>query len=148
MGSIIDYLNIKASDFKKDVITLPKFNAVYIDNSLKEKEIDFVERNKKFKELVNSIMDIKDIDYDVPKSLQSIMRPYQRFGFKWFKTLANCGFGGILADEMGLGKTLQTIAFIKSEVEENKNKPMPSLVVCPTSLVYNWEDEIKNFNQI
>ncbi|APU60602.1 SNF2 helicase associated domain-containing protein [Clostridium botulinum] len=145
MGSIIDYLNIKASDFKKDVITLPKFNAVYIDNSLKEKEIDFVEKNKKFKELVNSIRDIKDIDYDVPKSLQSIMRPYQRFGFKWFKTLANCGFGGILADEMGLGKTLQTIAFIKSEVEENKNKPMPSLVVCPTSLVYNWEDEIKKF---
>ncbi|MBO0540556.1 ATP-dependent helicase [Clostridium botulinum] len=145
MGSIIDYLNIKASDFKKDVVTLPKFNAVYIDNSLKEKEIYFVERNKKFKELVNSIRDIKDIDYEVPKNLQSIMRPYQRFGFKWFKTLASCGFGGILADEMGLGKTLQTIAFIKSEVEENKNKPMPSLVVCPTSLVYNWEDEMKKF---
>ncbi|MBE6058222.1 SNF2 helicase associated domain-containing protein, partial [Clostridium sp.] len=145
MGSIIDYLNIKASDFKKEVVTLPKFNAVYIDNSLKEKEIYFVERNKKFKELVNSIRDIKDIDYEVPKNLQSIMRPYQRFGFKWFKTLASCGLGGILADEMGLGKTLQTIAFIKSEVEENKNKPMPSLVVCPTSLVYNWEDEIKKF---
>ncbi|EJO5346791.1 SNF2 helicase associated domain-containing protein [Clostridium botulinum] len=145
MSRVVDYLNIKVSDFKKDVITIPKFNAVYIDNSIKEKQIDFVEKNKKFKDLVNSIMDIKDIDYKVPNNLQAIMRPYQKFGFKWFKTLANCGFGGILADEMGLGKTLQTIAFIKSEVDENKNKIMPSLVICPTSLVYNWQDEIKKF---
>src|SRR3712207_2418114 len=72
------------------------------------------------------------------------MRPYQKFGFKWLKNLAHCGLGGILSDEMGLGKTLQTIAFIKSEVDEAKDK-MPSLVVCPTSLVYNWQDEINKF---
>ena len=72
------------------------------------------------------------------------MRTYQKGGFKWLKTLASCGFGGILADEMGLGKTLQAIAFIQSEVEENDNK-QPSLVVCPTSLVYNWKDEIEKF---
>ncbi|NFV70195.1 DEAD/DEAH box helicase [Clostridium botulinum] len=143
--SMIEYLNIKASDFKKDVITIPKFNALYIDSSIKEKGIDFIERNNKFKELVNSIMHIKDLEYEIPKNLKPIMRPYQKFGFKWLKTLARCGFGGILADEMGLGKTLQTIAFVKAEVDENKNEPMPSLVVCPTSLVYNWEDEIKKF---
>jgi SNF2 family DNA or RNA helicase len=159
MSDMIDYLNIKSSDLEKDKVILSKYNAVYIDSSLKDNNITFVERNKKFRELVNNIKDIGDIDYSIPSSLDNVMREYQRFGFKWFKTLASCGFGGILADEMGLGKTLQTIAFIAAETAQDKQKiseslmetevafdrQLPSLVVCPTSLVYNWEDEIKKF---
>lgn len=145
IGDLIDYLNIKSSELEKDKVILQRYNALYIDSAIKEKNINFVEKNKSFRQLVNSIKDIGDMDYTIPENLQNIMRPYQKFGFKWFKTLANCGFGGILADEMGLGKTLQTIAFIKSEVDENKKNRMPSLVVCPTSLVYNWQDEINKF---
>ena len=59
------------------------------------------------------------------------------------KTLSNYGFGGILADEMGLGKTIQMIAFLLSEKKEKGQEP--SLVIVPTSLVYNWEDEVKRF---
>nr|WP_183128147.1 SNF2 helicase associated domain-containing protein [Clostridium autoethanogenum] len=144
MSDMIDYLNIKTSDLEKDQIVLSKYNSIYIDTSLKENNITFVQRNKKFRELINNIKDIGDIDYTIPEKLDNIMRGYQKFGFKWFKTLSSCGFGGILADEMGLGKTLQAIAFVKSEVDENEEK-QPSLVVCPTSLVYNWESEINKF---
>lgn len=144
IADMIDYLNISNSDLQKDKILISKYNAAYIDASLKENNITFVERNKKFRDLVNSIKDIDEIDYTLPTKLDTIMRDYQKFGFKWFKTLSSCGFGGILADEMGLGKTLQTIAFIKSELDSIESK-LPSLVVCPTSLVYNWEDEIKKF---
>ena len=52
------------------------------------------------------------------------MRNYQKFGYKWFKTLSSCGFGGILADEMGLGKTLQAISFITIR-EREKVKIQP-----------------------
>ncbi|MBC2397829.1 DEAD/DEAH box helicase [Clostridium tetanomorphum] len=145
IGNLIDYLNIKLSDLEKEKVLLKRYNAVYIDAAIKEKNISFIEKNKKFKNLVNNIEDMGEIHYVIPKNLEKIMRPYQKFGFKWFKTLSSCGFGGILADEMGLGKTLQTIAFIKSEVDENKENRMPSLVICPTSLVYNWQDEINKF---
>ncbi|MEW9094939.1 MAG: DEAD/DEAH box helicase [Clostridiaceae bacterium] len=143
--NLMENLDIKGSQLEKDKILLSKYQSVYLDSSIKDNKLDFVERNKPFKELVNSIKDIGDIDIQVPNSLKEIMRTYQRFGFKWFKTLSSCGFGGILADEMGLGKTLQTLAFIKSQVEENLEDRCPSIVICPTSLVYNWVDEVNKF---
>ena len=71
-----------------------------------------------------------------------ILRDYQKVGFKWLKTLAHYKLGGILADDMGLGKTLQVIAFILSE---KSNSPLPSIVIAPTSLIYNWQEEIERF---
>ena len=78
---------------------------------------------------------LQEIDYKVPRELKATLRDYQLTGFKWFKTLSHYEFGGILADEMGLGKTIQTIAFLLSE----KNKK--SIIVTPTSLIYNWISE-------
>lgn len=144
IAQMIEYLNIKDSDMSKNKMLLSRYNAIYIEEKLKRDEMDFVDTNKKFKDLVSAVLDVKEIKAEVPKTLENVMRNYQKVGFKWLKTLAGCGFGGILADEMGLGKTLQAIAFIQSEVEENKSK-QPSLVVCPTSLVYNWKDEIEKF---
>ncbi len=144
VSQMMEYLNIKDKDISKNKILLSKYNAIYIEEKLKREQMDFVDTNKKFKELVNTALDVVEFKAEVPKTLEKIMRDYQKIGFKWLKTLASCGFGGILADEMGLGKTLQAIAFIQSEVEENDNK-QPSLVVCPTSVVYNWKDEIEKF---
>ena len=144
VAQMIEYLNIKDSDISKNKILLSKYNAIYIEEKLKREHLDFVGTNKKFIDLVHNVKDTSDIKVEVPEALDSIMRTYQKVGFKWLKTLASCGFGGILADEMGLGKTLQAIAFIQSEVEGNENK-QPSLVVCPTSLVYNWKDELEKF---
>jgi SNF2 family DNA or RNA helicase len=76
--------------------------------------------------------------------LDDVLRPYQKHGVAWLEFLRTNRFGGILADEMGLGKTLQTLAFLKSVVERRTGK-LPSLIVCPTSLVFNWVAEAAKF---
>jgi SNF2 family DNA or RNA helicase len=81
----------------------------------------------------------------VPVSLESILRDYQKHGYRWMKTLAHYGFGGILADDMGLGKTLQSITFILSELPSIRDRKQPVLIVCPSSLSYNWLNEIMKF---
>ena len=69
------------------------------------------------------------------------MRGYQKTGYRWLKTLESCQFGGILADDMGLGKTLQAISFLLSA----KKKGVTSLIVAPSSLVFNWGEEFERF---
>ena len=140
ISNIIEYLDIKDSDLGTDKILLAKYNALYIDQILKDNDMSYVEKNKRFQELASSVKDIKDMEYALPEHLDKVMRGYQKIGFNWFKALSIYGFGGILADEMGLGKTLQTIAFITTERGDK-----PSLVVAPTSLVYNWRSEIEKF---
>lgn len=140
--SIVDYIGISDSDLLDDNMIISKYNALYIDNKIKDLNMDYIERSKNFRELTNNIKDSKEMDYDIPTELEKTMRNYQITGFKWLKTLAYYGFGGILADEMGLGKTIQTIALLTSEIGE-----APSLVVVPTSLVYNWKSEIEVFSK-
>jgi superfamily II DNA or RNA helicase len=76
--------------------------------------------------------------------LESVLRPYQKQGVAWLNFLRVNGFGGILADEMGLGKTLQTLALLRYVRLENP-AAAPMLIVCPTSLVFNWQAEAKKF---
>jgi superfamily II DNA or RNA helicase len=76
--------------------------------------------------------------------LEEVLRPYQKQGVAWLQFLRENHFGGILADEMGLGKTLQTLAFLSS-LHKNRQLAGPALIVCPTSLVFNWVAEAKKF---
>jgi superfamily II DNA or RNA helicase len=80
---------------------------------------------------------------DMPEGLSATLRPYQRLGVAWLQFLQVLGAGGILADDMGLGKTITTLAFLlrRKELEG----PMPSLVVCPTSVASNWVREAARF---
>jgi SNF2 family DNA or RNA helicase len=80
-----------------------------------------------------------------PSSLQGELRPYQRYGYSWLTFLRRWGLGACLADDMGLGKTIQTIAMLLHEKEENGALPGPTLLVCPTSVVTNWEREVRRF---
>ncbi len=73
--------------------------------------------------------------------LEPVLRPYQKSGVAWMHFLRANSFGGILADEMGLGKTLQALAFLQSVPERSG----PALIICPTSLVFNWVNEVKKF---
>ncbi|WP_435371946.1 SNF2 helicase associated domain-containing protein [Sporosarcina luteola] len=85
-------------------------------------------------------------DYaEVPPSLETVLRDYQKTGFQWMKTIAEFGVGGILADDMGLGKTLQSIAFILSMLPDIREKKRQVLIVCPSSLTYNWLSEFRKF---
>jgi superfamily II DNA or RNA helicase len=77
--------------------------------------------------------------------LETVLRPYQKQGVAWLCFLRANGFGGILADEMGLGKTLQTLAFLRHCRSGTSSERKPCLIVCPTSLVYNWLAEVKKF---
>ncbi|MCR1898554.1 DEAD/DEAH box helicase [Irregularibacter muris] len=140
---MIDYLSISLEDLDQDIIQLPKYRALYLDEMMKETKVKNVQRNIAFKSLIQNIKEPADLDYQVPASFENILRPYQITGFKWLKTLAEYKMGGILADDMGLGKTIQILALLLSEKEEKGRKP--SLVVAPTSLVYNWMAEVEKF---
>ncbi|TJX13294.1 helicase [Tissierella creatinini] len=139
---MMDYLDISLGKFQDGTIKIPKYRSIYLDKFLTDKEMDFIKKNIDFKKLVRDIKDPEDMEFTLPKGLNAHLRDYQVFGYRWLKTLSKYGFGGILADEMGLGKTLQVLAFLLSEKEEGVGS---SIVVVPTSLVYNWEEEAKKF---
>jgi non-specific serine/threonine protein kinase len=78
-----------------------------------------------------------------PEHLTHVLRPYQVSGFQWLNYLSEVSWGGILADDMGLGKTVQALSFLH-HYKQTHDK-LRALVVCPTSLMFNWENEIKKF---
>jgi SNF2 family DNA or RNA helicase len=80
---------------------------------------------------------------EVPSSIKATLRAYQVEGVRWLERLRSMFLNGILADDMGLGKTLQAIVAL---TQHKKIKPGRSLIVCPTSLLYNWKEEFAKFN--
>lgn len=96
--------------------------------------------DKQFKELKKQIERAETIEIDVPRGLKTELRDYQYKGFQWMARLAEWGAGGCLADDMGLGKTIQSIAMLLRMSEGGA-----SLVVCPASVLPNWERELDKF---
>jgi SNF2 family DNA or RNA helicase len=82
-------------------------------------------------------------EIDLPKGLNAELRAYQKQGFNWLNFLHEFGFGGCLADDMGLGKTIQVIAFLQHLKE--KGNAGPHLIVVPSTLIFNWQDEFTRF---
>ncbi len=143
LASMMDTLHISSKEFLKENLHIPAYRALYLDKILEKNDTLYVERDKHFKNLVKEFKTMEDSDYELPKSLKKVMRPYQETGFKWLRTLEAYGFGGILADDMGLGKTLQIISVLLKSKEENKKGV--SLIISPASLIYNWQEEVKKF---
>ncbi len=81
--------------------------------------------------------------YPVPAGFRGTLRPYQKAGYDWLRFLNEYRFGGCLADDMGLGKTVQTLSLLQHQKEEGH--PAPSLLIMPTSLLYNWALEAEKF---
>lgn len=88
---------------------------------------------------------LKEEKTAIPKGLKATLRPYQKRGFEWLYKNSRLGFGSIIADDMGLGKTLQIITTLLKLKEEGKLKDKKALVVVPTTLLTNWDKEIKKF---
>lgn len=96
-----------------------------------------------FKELFHKIKNREQI---TPKNIKVNLFPYQKLGFNWLKNMYDIGFGGILADDMGLGKTLQTISLLNEIYQEKED--FLGLIIVPSSLLYNWKEEIIKFTGI
>lgn len=132
---IIDILGIYG-DFQK--IKIPNNKAMFLQKLLEDEE-DTLISGKRYVENVVKRYNKLTKDIKVPYNLKADLREYQVAGFEFFNTLSNYKFGGILADEMGLGKTIQTLSFLLSQ------KGKKSIVITPTSLIFNWKSEFEKF---
>ena len=98
-----------------------------------------ITRDAGYKQLLEDLKNPDKTNWELPNGMEDILRPYQITGYRWLCSLAHYGMGGILADDMGLGKTLQTITYVLA------NPGTRTLIVCPTSLAYNWQDEFSKY---
>ncbi|MCI9074800.1 MAG: DEAD/DEAH box helicase family protein [Dorea sp.] len=143
LDEMMSVMHLSPKEFIKGRIQLPLYRTLYLDKMLEENENIYSERDEYFCNLVREYKTVNDSDFELPQSLKTVMRNYQKKGYRWLRTLENCGFGGILADDMGLGKTLQAIAVLAAARTEGREGT--SLVVAPASLVFNWGEELKRF---
>jgi non-specific serine/threonine protein kinase len=127
----------------KGALKLSKYNFSVIDELYEfiDDEAILMELESKRRKLLQ-FDEIRNIE--LPHNLHATLRPYQESGFQWLNYLDEVKWGGILADDMGLGKTIQALTFIQHYKNKNDDKCM-ALVVCPTTLIYNWENEIRKF---
>ena len=141
VSNLVTGLGLGKKELNQAQISLPAYRALYIDRVLEEEEGISTFRNQAFNRLIQGMEHVQDEPVTVPEIVQNILRPYQTEGYQWLKALECYGFSGILADDMGLGKTLQVIALLLSQPENSA----ASLIVCPSSLIYNWEHEFGKF---
>ncbi|MEG2770403.1 MAG: SNF2 helicase associated domain-containing protein, partial [Oscillospiraceae bacterium] len=137
-------LSLTSKEILSGEIQTPKYRALYLDALLKQSERMQYDRDSDFKKIVRDVRNVSDADYEVPQSLQPVLRNYQKTGYRWLRTIAAYGFGGILADDMGLGKTLQVLALLLAQKNEQSEKTI-SIVICPSSLILNWQSEADKF---
>jgi SNF2 family DNA or RNA helicase len=113
-------------------------------NDLAEGNLASIAMNRKLQKLA----DFEELeDVAMPDNFTGSLRPYQKAGYNWFWFLKDHHFGGCLADDMGLGKTIQTLSLLQKNKEEAEQAggTCTSLLIMPTSLIYNWLNEAKKF---
>lgn len=143
VAKLVEGLSLDRTEIQSRLLRLPKYRALYLDGILKEGSGITLYRDQLYKAVVRGMKSVEDSDFEIPKDLRQVLRGYQKTGYRWLKTLDSYGFGGILADDMGLGKTIQIIALLLDEAEREAHTT--SIIVCPASLVYNWENEFHTF---
>lgn len=139
LQEVSDSLQLNKAQLQKGMAELPQYRAAYLDEMAKQISGSIqVSRDAAFRRMIADLDSYQNSEYEVPAAVHANLREYQIDGFRWLCTLARYGLGGILGDDMGLGKTLQVIAYFVQSGGK-------SLVVCPASLVYNWENELRKF---
>ncbi|MGN6493602.1 MAG: DEAD/DEAH box helicase [Agriterribacter sp.] len=135
-------LLFRVGEGKSNSLRLSKYHLSVIDELHQEKDEAevMIELEEKYNRL-RSFNRINEID--PPERLAHILRPYQVAGYHWLNYLSEVGWGGILADDMGLGKTIQALSFL--QFYRDHHDVLKAIVVCPTTLMFNWENEIKKF---
>lgn len=115
-----------------DVLFAQEYNDEKIAKELEEKRM-----------LLNNFDEIEQLK--IPKTVKAELRDYQKSGLNWLFFLTKFQWGGCLADDMGLGKTLQVLALFAYMKSKNRRGSITNLVVAPTSLLFNWKNEVEKF---
>ena len=166
---LITGMNIDYKQLEKGEINVPVYRSLYLNQLLKNIKGTEIIKNSEYRQMVAQLdKDQLEEEIQVPKNLANVLRYYQKTGFKWLKILDNYKFGGILADDMGLGKTIQMLSVIvdyvqnlsndeniipgqekleigQNSTQKNINEKRASLVVSPSSLTLNWQNEAQKF---
>lgn len=134
----------KSGEVRNDTVKISNYQFNIIDELFEEltKKPQFLLKLQEKKHRLKNLA--TETSAKIPKEIKATLRPYQKEGFDWLIFLHQNELGGCLADDMGLGKTLQTITFLQYLKTKTKNK-LPSLVIAPTSLIFNWKKEIEKF---
>jgi superfamily II DNA or RNA helicase len=112
--------------------------AAYLDSAFEGLQGATIHRNAEWENWTRFHKQLAPFEFEQMGSLETVLRPYQKEGVSWLRFLGRNGLGGILADEMGLGKTVQALAFLRL-------LQATSLVVCPSTLLFNWAREAEKF---
>lgn len=158
LDSLTADLGLTKCEFQAGEAKIPAYRAFYLDSLSGDGRMKLFQRDEAYGMMVRDLKTAQSVSYAVPAVLEKTLREYQKIGYTWMRTLARYHFGGILADDMGLGKTLQVIALLTAFYQEKTEQkaagnegsgselPLPSLIVCPASLVYNWGQEFARFS--
>lgn len=141
VGEFLNLVSLVTNEkeFDLDGIEIDSNKLVLIDEFIKTRKLGFIRGNEAVENIKEKLLNRTNNKIISPRNLKAKLRDYQKIGYNWLDSLSELGFGGILADEMGLGKTIQTIAFLLSK------KKYKSIVIVPTSLIYNWRAEFECF---
>lgn len=132
---------VKHATIDKGIIAIPKWLAVCL-NTESDQPLQTVVKSDWWQQWQQWQTNDQPL-YPIPVSINASLRVYQQKGYEWLRLLNEIGAGMFLADDMGLGKTLQTICFIAYMLESEPSKKV--LIVCPASLMYNWQTELGKF---
>jgi hypothetical protein len=137
-----DYLELFAfGEETEDGLNLRRHHLALVAD-LQSNELATVRMGRKLAKL----RDFAEVeDHPLPAGFQGELRPYQKAGYNWLRFVQDYHFGGCLADDMGLGKTVQTLAMLQHRRESGEAQGAASLLVLPTSLVFNWLNEAQKF---
>lgn len=135
-----DVMDIDAREAVDRPVSLPGYCFLFADEMLASMQgIDY-QPGKEIRDMAERMKRTELEMYPVPETIGATLREYQIYGYRWLKMLQDYHFNGILADDMGLGKTLQTITLLVSDQGKGS-----SIIVCPASLIYNWQHELELF---
>jgi SNF2 family DNA or RNA helicase len=134
---------IRHSKVDKQQLTVPQWMAISQQNEVNEQTVIQTSVSETWWNNWQQWQKADSVLYPAPANIKATLRPYQQKGFEWMKLLAEVNAGACLADDMGLGKTLQTICFVVDKLQHLKNAL--ALIVCPSSLIYNWQQELNKF---
>ena len=142
LNDFVDHMHINPKELNQEHIKLPLYRSLQMQDELSELKDIKIESLNHLENFNDSFKHNTLDSMTISQDYQSILKDYQSHGVRWMKLLSTFGFHGILADDMGLGKTLQVIALLESLEKQEKQ----SIVICPASLLFNWEEELKKFD--